>query len=173
MGLTPVVLIGGYLCSSRLEKASQELEKLTKSGLKEAALIIDSHGGDIQPVVEFEEKLLRLPLRFNVKIYEATSAAAFLVLVLVNGRAWVEMDKSIALEFHRGSLRLDAADILPDGRIEEKLHSYMKRYNDRLFELLLERGLGGPKPLAELWGSGWLKVPAKECLRLGLVHALF
>lgn len=169
--MIPVVLLKGYLSREVLERAYSEISRIILMGGQTINLVVDSDGGDIRPAVEFVRKVKYRSLQLDVKIYNAQSAAAFLVVALGNSR--MEMLGTAELGFHRGSLQIEASDISPDGHIPEEMLKAFREYDEQLSCALKGAGVDDPKLSAQLYGYGWLTLSANQCLQYGVVQKLF
>jgi len=142
---------------------------------EEFVLVIDSDGGNLSPAMDFVSYMKTLEgvgLHISVHIYNAKSMAAVIALSLGSNR---RMSKTGSLELHRGSLTLEASDFdLETGKISSRVLSQFKMYDILLQRILIEYGISKePKMMAELHGSGWLKLSPEKCLEFGLVQELF
>jgi hypothetical protein len=169
------VLLSGFLTKEKFTRAIEEIRLITIERMF-VSLIIASDGGDAVPAVNFIETVKSLG-RFEVKIYEASSTAAFIALALGGRRGSGEkreMSKDAILGIHRGEIRLSPSQISPDGKIDEKLTKAFKSYDIALVEILAEAGFNNSKDLmAELYATDWIRLPAEECLKRNIVQRLF
>ena len=122
------------------------------------------------PAVDFVDRAKSFGLKFSAKIYEASSAAAFVALSLADE---AEMSATTVLEFHLGEITVEVHELSSDGQIPARMRDGLVRYNRALQELLTRLGVDTPKLNAELYGSGWLRIQAEKCLEYGIVQRLF
>jgi hypothetical protein len=109
-----------------------------------------------------------LHLRCKVKIYEASSAAAYIALAIGGER---EMAKKATLSLHRGEFILSPTKINPEGKVDESLITEFKKYDMALVETLKSVKLDDRTD--KLYASDWLHLSAEECLMRGIVQRLF
>lgn len=167
-----VVLLSDFLSSIKLKNALREIVEMVNENNEPVHLIVDSHGGDIPAALTFVEKVNNLDCELNIKIYNALSAAAYIILAL-NARTKI-LSKDSGLSFHRGDLILSPDDVNQEGQIEPRLFNIFKRYSDALVSKLEERGvIGDPHSNAGFYASGWIKVDAERAKWLGVVDDIF
>lgn len=169
-----VVLLRGYLSKEVFEEAFQEIKWLDDEESK-CVLVIDSDGGDFVPAMEFVRKVKKLDIRFVLKIYNAQSAAAFILLSLLReDNEYAEMKRGSRISFHRGYLnKLEVSELSDEGQVPLAMLRAIRAYNDELDMLLKQWGIEDPKLLAELHGSGWFNLSTERCLQYGIVRELF
>lgn len=178
------VLLSGRLTEKRLCQATREIQNIASGFDRSFNLVIDSDGGDMKPTIEFVEFLWTLTGAYEkrsarkkldppvVKIYHAESAAAFIALAV---KARKEMQKGSTLDLHRGALWIEATEIdLDSGKLNDDTLGRLKQYEAYLKQALGENELlSDSKAMADLYGSGWLRLSADECLKRGIVQELF
>ena len=144
------------------------------NGKKEIQLIINSGGGLLRPALEliqYFQVLEKSGTRIYVDIHEAKSMAAVIACSIGQKRS---MRKSSAIEFHRGSIELEASDFdLETGMITRPSLEAFWRYHTLLEGILSKHQISSnTKLMAQLHGSNWLPLDAESCLRFGLVHEI-
>lgn len=164
--MIPVVLLDENLSRARLKRALDEIRTL--AGTNNIAIVIKSTAGDGVAAVDFTEEVHKLGLKLRVKIYEASSAAAYIALALGDDR---EMRADSTLSIHRGEIHLSPSEISPDNKVNEGLVKSFRRYDIALTTAINAVGLHGRKD--ELYATDWLRLSADECLKLGIVKRLF
>jgi len=171
------VLLQGYLDKGKLNRALEEIHSISsepKPGHDYRAVVnvaIASDGGDGPSAVGFVEAANHLA-HFQIKVYEASSTAAYIALAL--SAICREMNRDATLGIHRGEITLSPSQIDPSGKIDQPLIDSFKAYDGALVAVLKDQELGNDKTLmAELYASDWLRISAKECLRWGIVQRLF
>ncbi len=166
------VLLSGRLTEKRLCQATREIQNIAREPDRSFNLVIDSDGGDMKPTIEFVEFLWATGYEPGVKIYHAESAAAFIALAV---KAKKEMQRDASLDLHRGALWIEATEIdLESGKLNEETLCRLKQYEAYLKQALGETGLlSDSKAMADLYGSGWLRLSADDCLARGIVQELF
>ena len=171
------VLLKGFLDREKIYAAVRDISLCLTMGEQEVILVIDSDGGNISPAVDFisfMEKSEKHGLsRLGVKIYNAKSMAA-LIAIAVTLPEYREMSEKTILEFHRGTLQLEASDFdLKTGQISPEILEQFVTYNDILRASLGSRISDNQKLMAEFYASNWLRLSAERCLELGLVGKIF
>jgi len=167
----PVVLLEGQLTKVIYEAATAEISGFAATcPNSRCCLVVKSHGGDMLPSLDFVDRAKSLGMKFSTKIYEASSAAAFVALSLADE---AEMSATTVLAFHLGEITIEVQDLSPDGQIPATMRDGLVRYDRALQELLKRLGVSTPKLNAELYGSGWLRIQAEKCLEYGIVQRLF
>jgi hypothetical protein len=163
----PVVLLDGNLSMVRLAKALNEIKVLADyfAGI---SIVIRSTAGDAVASVCFVEEVLKLKLKLQVKIYEASSTASYIALAISNDR---EMCAESTLSIHRGEIRLSPSQISPEDKIDETLAKSFRRYDRELIKALKSSGLS--RYTDELYATDWFRLSAVECLHLNIVQRLF
>lgn len=164
------VLVEGHLTDSLLEETCREIGDVARAGMKSCTLIVKSHGGDMVPAMKFVAAARALPLEFDVKVYNAQSAAAFVALSL---RHCAEMKRGTVMGFHRGYLKVEEPDISTSREVPKAMYEALLEYNGELDALLERNGVSDPKLLAQFYGGGWMMLSADECLKYGIVQRLF
>ncbi len=178
------VLLSGRLTETKFRQAVHEIENIASGFRRNFNLIIDSDGGDMEPTINFVEFLWTVTGGYEkqttqkklispiVKIYHAESAAAFIALA---AKARKEMKTGAILNLHRGALFVEATEVnLETGKLNEDSLSRLRKYEVYLKQVLQETELlFDSQAMADLYGSGWLRLSAHECLKRGLVHELF
>jgi ATP-dependent protease ClpP protease subunit len=170
------VLLSGHLTEEKLKQAVREIQE--REPPRQFSLIIDSTGGDMKPTLDFVEFLWasggpKGKLIAGVKIYNAESAAAFIALSVPTYR---EMRRGTGLGIHRGAVVLEASEFdLEGGKVSNtETIDRFKKHDAYLKKILDQCGLStDSKSMAELYGSNWLRLSAKECLERGIVTRLF
>jgi ATP-dependent protease ClpP protease subunit len=170
-----IVPLKGYLTAPYVEGRKKEIHDLFSAGEREVTLAVSSDGGLVSPTVSFIDDLLELErrgLKVCVRIQNAKSMALVLALSFGGKRT---MKRSTLLEFHLGSLHLEATDFdHRTGAILSPILVDFRRYEVLLQAILDKYGISkSKKMMAELYGSNWLSLNGTECLRLGLVDELF
>ncbi len=168
------VLFRGFLDTVYLEKNKQKIRDLFVRGEREILLVVESKGGLVSPTISLIDELLQMQeegLRVNVLIRDAKSMALVLALSF-NGKK--SMSKRACVEFHLGSLRLEASDFdHATGVISTSILASFWRYEILLQSLLDKYEISKSKKwMAKLYGSGWLTLTDEESLQLGLVDEL-
>ena len=173
------LLISGYLDDTRLARVLGEILDIGAAGEPndELVVVFESEGGSLPALLAFIECVLEdaptraLIERAEVKIYQAFSAAALLAFWMGWRR---EMAGGTRIGFHLPLLTLKSWEVDREGRrIAARIVNRCQRYEALLAELMKQRGLDDPRLHAELYGSGWLYLSAKEALDRGLVHEIF
>jgi ATP-dependent protease ClpP protease subunit len=153
-----------------LAAALEEIRYIHVGGHDDNVLIIiASDGGDAVSAVDFVRELNGLPLEYEIKIYEAISAAAYIALATKS--KMIEMSKDATLEIHRGELNVSPTDIDKNGRLDNNLLKNFRKYDTALIELMEKFNLGDRTD--ELYASDWLRLSARECLERGIVQKIF
>lgn len=166
------VLLSGRLTEKRLCQAVREIQNITNGSDHSFNLVIDSDGGDMKPTIDFVEFLWATRHSPAMKIYRAESAAAFIALA-VKGQK--ELQKDASLDIHRGALWIEATEVdLKTGKLNDEMLSRLQQYEVYLKQVLRDVDLlSDSKAMADLYGSGWLRLSADECLKRGIVQELF
>lgn len=169
------VLLQGFLSKERLEQAFGEIQEMCQKKY-DIVLVVASNGGDTLAAVSFVEriKLDSDVQTIEVKIYEASSTAAFIVLALRGCSTKIEMNKNAVFGIHRGEIRLSPSQISLEDVIDKGLADSFRTYDAALVDVLQTTELyKDEKLMAELYATDWLRIPAEECLRRGIVQRLF
>jgi len=174
------VLLEGSLSKEKLERALAEIRdfvKYSESPLADApvlVLVISSNEGDALAAVSFVESILTIPrIEVDIKIYQAISTAAFIVLGLSELQPIVEMRKEAVLGIHRGEIRLSPSQVSPDGKIDQSLVEAFESYDDILVEAIKKTKIHGTSNMDTLYATDWLRLSAERCLELGIAQRLF
>lgn len=170
------VLLEGFLSKEKLRMALEEIRAIGEYRDGSLCLIISSAEGDALAAVSFVEsiKLDTYVHDMIVKIYEANSTAAFIVLALYDHLSFVEMKKDAVLGIHRGEIRLSPTQVSPDGKIDENLATCFRKYDAALVRAIKKTKLAEDEKLvSELYATDWLRLSAEECLKRGIVQRLF
>lgn len=165
------VLLAGELTAGVLARAEREIRN--KPPGEPYCLVVKSPGGALGPSVNFAQFLMGEGGRdlTNVKIYEASSAAALIALAAVAPRSMPVVGE---IAIHRGCFEhLEATAIdFETGQVSGALLEQLRQY-----ESLQRRVLGKCGELEDLMLQlnelGWVRLAAKECLDRGLVQELF
>src|SRR3989344_5702081 len=162
----PVVLLSDELDRQTLTVVKNHLRRLAKqSPGSRCMLVIQSKGGGGVSAVDFVNYTSSLDLKFSAKIYEAKSAAAFIAFSLADD---LELFSFTEIGFHLGEIRVNANDVSSNEMIA-KMRKDLKRYDAAMSNLMKKLRIDTDKFLmAELQGSGWLYLSAKECLKRGM-----
>ena len=172
------VLITGKLDDARLARALGELADLSSlpASVWKPVIVVDSDGGDSNAQSAFlecifaDQQTRALVEGARVKIYNAQSAAAIIALSFGGHR---EMAAGTSIGFHLPLLTLDYWNTDRDDRVANSVFEDCRRHELSLGQLMDRYGLNEPTLKSELYSSGWLLLTAEECLRRGLVQALF
>ena len=174
--MATAVLLKGFLDRESIDEASREISVYLAEGEKELILVIDSDGGNISPAIDFIkdlEKAEKSGILIRVRIYNAKSMAA-LIAIAVSCREYREVSKEAVIEFHRGTLQLEASDFdLKTGRIHPEILEQFVTYNGILRASLGSKISDNQKLMAEFYASNWLRLSAEKCLELGLADKIF
>ena len=172
------VLISGALDEERLYRVLGELADLgtAQTADLELVLVIDSDGGNCGSLRSFlecataDDRTRAALANAGVKIYNAQSAAA--VIALSFGR-YREVAPETAIGLHLPLLPVDMSFVDADDRLVEFKFESCRKTVEIVEEVMRRFGLDEPKLKAELHESGWLRLPAQECLKRGIVHRVF
>lgn len=170
--MKPVVLLSGDLGSQQFDEAWREVETYSRRGLgrrnnNAICLVISSEGGQVQAGLGFIKKMRESALKFEAKIYRASSLAALIALT-TQKRTIV---KGGELMIHLGILRVEANEIDSCGRVSAQIRDLLTALKTETLALLAEAGFpGNGKPMSDLIITGHLKLDAKKCKELGLVN---
>ena len=166
-----VVLLRGFLDSRKIKRAIEEILSVSQGDM--LTLVIDSDGGNLSPAIkfiEFLEKKRGHGIMVNSRIYNAKSMASIIAL----SANFVEMDRGATLELHQGSLHLESSDFDLSGQISNDAMAQFVKYRQLLQNILDKyRIQQNPKMMAELSGSNWLKLSAKECKERYIIDEIF
>lgn len=153
-------------------KLNQALEEVNSihfgSSNKTVSIVISSDGGNAVSAVDFVCRLNGLPLKYEVKIYEASSAAAYIALAIGSE---LEMSKSATLSIHRGGVTLGPTEIDKEGKVSKPILEGLRKYDTALIETM--KNFNFSECTDELYATDWLRLPAEECLKRGIVQRLF
>ncbi|OHB17285.1 MAG: hypothetical protein A2544_01650 [Candidatus Zambryskibacteria bacterium RIFOXYD2_FULL_43_10] len=168
----PIVLLSGELSSAIYQDVGRDILRINNEMfLSRYNLVMKSHGGDIVSALNFVDWVQSLGVKFSVKIYEAQSAAAFVAFSLADE---IELHSFAEIGFHLGEIPVSINDIMPNGQLPQTMRENLSRYTNAMSNLMKKLGIDMDKFLmAELCGSGWLRLSAKECLKRGMVQRLF
>ncbi|MDO8728286.1 MAG: hypothetical protein Q7K26_00175 [bacterium] len=168
----PIVLLSGKLSQEVYEEIGRDILRIKNdTSVSQCNLVMQSHGGDIVSALNFVDWAKTLGIKFSAKIYEAQSAAAYVAFSLADE---IELKSSAETGFHLGEIPLGVNDILPNGQIPQPMRENVSKYTNAMTNLMRKLGIDTDQFLmAELCGSGWLRLSAKECLERGLVQRLF
>jgi ATP-dependent protease ClpP protease subunit len=167
----PVVMLLDHLNRLTYDAVQIEMRRLAKENPgSRCILVVNSNGGAGVSAVDFVNHVRILDLKFSAKIYEAKSAAAFIAFSIADD---IELLSSAEIGFHLGEIPVNANDVSSDEMIA-KMRESLRGYNNAMNNLMEKLGIDKDKHLmAELHGSGWLRISAKECFERGLVQRLF
>lgn len=176
--MTHSILISGDLDNERLYRVLGELADLgtTTTPDPELVLVIESNGGNCLSLRSFlecasaDDRTRKALAKAGVKIYNAQSAAA--VIALSVGR-YREMAAGTAIGLHLPLLPVDLFDVDGDNRLVGLKFEECRKTMEVVEEVTRRFGLDEPKLKSELHESGWLRLPALECLERGFVHRIF
>jgi ATP-dependent protease ClpP protease subunit len=177
------VVLKGYIDADLVSRTTEQIADILEKNKDESiSLEIDSDGGNMAQAIKFL-KYVKIYVEgtngtyVSVKIVNAKSSAALVALSLGHKRV---MKKDSVLELHRGTLQIEVKDIdvltgrLVSGKLPEKTLAVLQDYTDRFLDLLKNFRIdSNPGSMAKLRLTGWLKLSAEECLRLGMVDELF
>lgn len=165
------VLLQGFLAKEQLKQSLAEIREISLKQ-KTISIVISSNAGDAVYAVEFVEAARGLAhAHYEVKIYEASSTAAYIALALGEEK---EMSRNATLKIHRGEMRLSPSQISPEGKIDEDLVNNFKRFDRSLVDVLKKTKLNEDQDLmSRLYATDWLCLSARECFRRGIVQRLF
>ena len=171
------VLLKGSLNREKINEAIRDISRCLMVGHQEVILVMDSDGGNISPAINFIEYIEKAESHglstLRVRIYNAKSMAA-LIAVAVTLPEYREISRETILEFHRGTLQLEAPDFdHKTGQISPEILEQFVTYNDILRASLGSKISDNQKLMAEFYASNWLKLSAERCLELGLVGKIF
>lgn len=169
------VLLQGFLSKENLEQSFNEIRDISRQACN-LVLVVDSTEGDALAAVSFVDRI-----KFDsdiqtveIKIYKASSTAAFIVLALRDHLTKVEMNKNTVFGIHRGEIRLSPSQISEKNVVDKSLTDSFRRYDTALVDALQTTELyKDEKLMAELYATDWLRLSAQECLRRNIVQKLF
>lgn len=172
------VLVSGDLDDERLYRILGELAGLAMAATPdpELVLVIESNGGSCLSLRSFlecvnaDDRTRKALARGGVKIYNAQSAAAVIALSFGRHR---EMVAGSQIGLHLPLLPVDLIDVDKDNRLVGIPFENCRKTVEVVEEVMERFGLDEPKPQSEIHESGWLRLPALECLKRGVVHRIF
>jgi hypothetical protein len=178
-GISPIrtVLISGLLSREVLARILREMRDLAGSSDGEVIFLVDSSEGEMFAIDSFLESVKREPAlrgiaeRASVKIYKAQAGAALLAFSL-GCRHELARDAKIA--FTLGSLTIQVGNpnhVDSNWRISSQLMAPWLKHQTMVYELVERRGLSDLTTM--LSATGWIELPAEDCLKRGLVARLF
>lgn len=163
------ILLFGEIGPSTVEEVIIPLMDMDDGSGKEIELLVDSGGGDIMTLFELIDVLDAIKTPVHIKVLTKACSAA--LLLLLGGKHNPNVRTSCSLNsvglVHAGSTTLGTMD----SNAASDVMSFLKRYDNKIKDLILKRSKVDAKLYAKMAKKEWYMF-GDEMLKYGFVDAL-